>query len=617
MDGLDQETLLKNEIDANRAFGRGCLFTAIVIALVWVGYLTGLFYVNKTSLLHVNISFPIIISLLVLVYFQGKTKLVKEAWYKYVVIYLFTFCIFTLNILLPKHALLGWALVIALSAHYYNKKVSFIVFISVLILMLVGIYGGLFYGEWDSNLLDGAKYVEIGGETYFVNDVTLDLRIQYLHELKAAGNDRMLKTFTYYYIPRAAVISLLFLTTYGLTLRSFKILEFSAKQSMVNQRMASELNIARNIQNAVLPKEFPSTNNGELYALMQPAKEVGGDFYDYFYIDETHLAITIADVSGKGVPGALLMMKAAALVKSLATSLKSDTANIITRCNIALCNNNEANMFVTCWLGILNIENGELRYTNAGHNAPLIYHEGNIKFLQGTHGLVLGALEESKYHENVIQLSKGDKIVLYTDGVTEAHNKENELFGEDRLVDFAKKHINQSSKNFISNLREELTKFSEGKDQFDDITMLMFEYRKGAMFMESRIFKADVSELNNLFDYSSSLLKVLEFSNRDIIMINTALEEVFVNVAKYAYENGGTVEVSLSNDKKKVTFVFKDNGKEFNPLEKEDPNINATSEERDIGGLGIYMVKNIMDEVNYQYEDGHNILTLIKYRQNK
>lgn len=131
--------------------------------------------------------------------------------------------------------------------------------------------------------------------------------------------------------------------------------------------------------------------------------------------------------------------------------------------------------------------------------------------------------------------------------------------------------------------------------------------------MEVRVFKADVKELNNLFDYSTKLLELLNFTKHDIIMINTALEEVFVNVAHYS--KSATVEVTLSSDKKKVTFIFKDNGEPFNPLNKKDPNITAKSEEREIGGLGIYMVKNIMDEVTYKYEDNHNILTLVKYRK--
>ena len=132
--------------------------------------------------------------------------------------------------------------------------------------------------------------------------------------------------------------------------------------------------------------------------------------------------------------------------------------------------------------------------------------------------------------------------------------------------------------------------------------------------LESRIFVADVKELDNLFEYSSRLLKILDFSSRDITMINTALEEVFVNVAKYAYDEKGTVEVSLSNDKSKVIFVFRDSGKPFNPLEKADPNINASSDEREIGGLGIFMVKKSMDVIEYEYKDNKNVLTLIKKR---
>ena len=133
--------------------------------------------------------------------------------------------------------------------------------------------------------------------------------------------------------------------------------------------------------------------------------------------------------------------------------------------------------------------------------------------------------------------------------------------------------------------------------------------------LESRIFKADKKELDNLFEYSSKLLALLDFNNRDIIMINTALEEVFVNVCSYAYDGSGTVEVSLSSDMQKVTFVFKDSGKPFNPLDREDPNINASSEEREIGGLGIFMVKKIMDHVFYEYKDGFNVLKLEKNRK--
>ena len=134
-------------------------------------------------------------------------------------------------------------------------------------------------------------------------------------------------------------------------------------------------------------------------------------------------------------------------------------------------------------------------------------------------------------------------------------------------------------------------------------------------YLESRVFKADVSELDNLFEYSSKLLKILEFSYKEITLINTALEEIFVNVAKYAYDDAGFVEVTLSNDKSSVKFVFRDSGKPFNPLDRQDPNITASSDEREIGGLGIYMVKQIMDSVAYEYINNQNVLTLVKNRK--
>jgi sigma-B regulation protein RsbU (phosphoserine phosphatase) len=274
-------------------------------------------------------------------------------------------------------------------------------------------------------------------------------------------------------------------------------------------------------------------------------------------------------------------------------------------------------MFVTCWLGILDLSNGELRYTNAGHTDPLLSTSKGIDFIRGNHGIVLGAVENTKYKEDVIKLERGERVILYTDGVTEAHNKKDELFGEARLLEFARNKMKDNAKDIIHDLREELNVFSEGLEQFDDITMLVIEYQKGALLMESKIFKADVKELDNLFEYSRSLLEVLDFPKRDIIMINTALEEVFVNVAKYAYEGTGEVEVTLSNDKNKVTFVFRDSGRAFNPLEKEDPNLAVNAEDREIGGLGIYMVKNIMDETFYEYKDNHNVLTLVKYRNGK
>ena len=208
-------------------------------------------------------------------------------------------------------------------------------------------------------------------------------------------------------------------------------------------------------------------------------------------------------------------------------------------------------MFVTCWLGILNLSTGELKYTNAGHNKILVINDGKPEFVHDKPGIVLGAFSDAEYVENKINLKENDKILLYTDGVTEAHNLNDELYGENRLLNYAKNNVDNLPKAFVNGLKNDVMAFQGGCEQFDDLTILMYKYNSDVFLTESRVFDADVKELDNLFDYSSSLLRQLEFKNRDIILINTALEEIFVNVANYAYEDKGTVEITLSKTKDK------------------------------------------------------------------
>ena len=612
---IDIEILRKNEIDANKALIRGFIFTAIVLVILLVFYASGAFNASPRVLLGNYISFPIIIAVLASAFFYQKTPLIAKPGFKYFLLSQYVIVMFVLNILLPKHAVLGWAICIVVASLYFNPKVTLINFGAVSVLMFVGIYMGMLFGEWDSNLLNAAKYIELNGVQIPVGEATFDQRVAWLAYLRDNGDNRYLRAFLYYYLPRLLIITIVTFISAALSSRAARVLKEEITIAKTNEKMQGELEVARSIQASVLPSTFPNNDKERVYGMMDPAKEVGGDFYDYFYIDDTHIAFVIGDVSGKGVPAALFMMKTETLVKSLATSLRADTATILERCNTALCTNNEASMFVTCWLGILDTVTGELRYANAGHNDPLLYSGGKTYYLKGFHGMVLGGFRTVKYREESVRLQQGDKFILYTDGVTEAHNAQNELFGERRLLEFASNHIQDGADQFVPHLREELTQFSEGIEQFDDITMLMVEFHKGANIASSRIFKADTSELNNLFNYSSSLLEILNFSKRDITMINTALEEVFVNVAKYAYQGEGAVEVSLSNDQDSIRFVFKDEGTPFNPLEKPDPKITASSDEREIGGLGIYMAKTIMDEVLYEYTDHHNVLTLVKRRK--
>ena len=610
---ISVEIFKNNERDANKALSTGCVFSAIVIAFIWIMYLTGLFGVTTHTLFLINMSFPFIIMALLLTLVYNKTKLIERKSYKYFVI-----ACFVINFLLPKHGIMLWATCILIANHYYNPKLSLITFLVVAVMMALAIYLGMLFGEWDSNLMNGNNTVTIpGGDTFFVDDSTLQQRLAWLDYRASIGDNRYMKAFLYYYLARIVILLIISNIGYSVSKRSLNLLKQEAQRAEDEQRIISELEVANNIQYSVLPKELDDENKENIYGLMDPAKEVGGDLYDYFYVDDNHIALVVADVSGKGIPAALFMMKTEALIKSLTTSFKHDTQNIMKRINISLCSNNDESVFVTCWLGILDLITGELKYTNAGHNKPIIIHNGVPAYTTDKPGVVLGAFEGSEYKENTIMLDKNDKIILYTDGVTEAHNYYSELYGEARLLNYANINNGLCPKDFVTKLRKELKTFANSAPQFDDITILMFKFDNENEVLESRTFEANVKELDNLFDYSSSLLEILDFSPKDIIMINTALEEVFVNVAKYAYDGTGVVEITLSKSKDHVTFVFKDNGKPFNPLEKEDPNINAGSDEREIGGLGIFMVKKIMDKVEYEYRNHQNVLTLVKYKNIK
>ena len=241
------------------------------------------------------------------------------------------------------------------------------------------------------------------------------------------------------------------------------------------KRIDAELEIGRTIQNSVLPDDFPDNDKYRIYASMDTAKEVGGDFYDFFSIDDTHSVMIIADVSGKGITAALFMMNAKALIKEMVLSGKTP-AEAITEANLELCENNKARMFLTLFLAILDTETGEMVCVNAGHNPPLLFHNGVWEYQKIKHSMALGVSKKVKYHEVVIKLEHNDSFFMYTDGVTEAQNINSELYGEQRLLEFLSKQEN-NPKTILTAVREELKSFAGEAPQSDDITMIMGNYK--------------------------------------------------------------------------------------------------------------------------------------------
>ena len=382
-------------------------------------------------------------------------------------------------------------------------------------------------------------------------------------------------------------------------------------------RIDKELEYAKQIQLSALPTNFPKNEDFEIYAQMIAAKEVGGDFYDFYQIDDSTVAILVADVSGKGIPAAMFMMRATTIIKDLAENGIS-VNDIFTKANEKLCENNESGMFVTAWMGILDLKTGTLQFANAGHNPPLLKRaNGDFEYLKTRAGFVLAGMEGVRYRSTELTLCDGDRLFLYTDGVPEATNSDNKLYGEDRLLNFMNQNSTIEAKALLSDLKSNIDKFVGEAPQFDDITMLMLDYKSktGGEQMTNKTFQAKTEALTDVLGYVDLMLEKYKCPMKIQMAICVAIEEVFVNVARYAYKDGDgevVLGIGINNETQEIKFVMRDKGVPFDPLKKPDPDITLSADQREIGGLGIFITKKTMDTVTYAYENGENILTMIK-----
>ena len=382
-------------------------------------------------------------------------------------------------------------------------------------------------------------------------------------------------------------------------------------------RIDKELEYAKQIQLSALPTNFPEDEEYNIYAQMIAAKEVGGDFYDFYKINDTTVAFLAADVSGKGIPAAMFMMTAKTIIKDLAESGMA-VNDIFTKANEKLCENNESGMFVTAWMGILEIPTGKMQFANAGHNPPLLKRaNGEFEYLKTRAGFVLAGMEGVRYRVAELTLSPGDRLFLYTDGVTEATDTENKLYGEERLLAFMNQNDSMEASALLPALKSNIDEFVGAAPQFDDITMLMFDYKpqKGGAHMVNKTFPAKVDALSDVLGFVDEMLESYECPMKTQMAICVAIEEIFVNVARYAYGEGEgdmTLGIGFDEESRTITFRMSDQGAPFDPLQRPDPDITLSAEDREIGGLGIFITKKTMDAVTYAYENGENILTMMK-----
>ncbi len=406
-----------------------------------------------------------------------------------------------------------------------------------------------------------------------------------------------------------------------------KYIRERTETTAAKERMESELKIAHDIQMSLLPKgsnPFPKKTEFSLHAVLLPAKEVGGDLYDYFMVDREHLCFVVGDVSDKGVPAALFMAMAKTLIKIFARE-NPDPADILRKVNEGILGDNEMCMFITLFCGVLNIATGEISYCNGGHNPPLILRAGGspVEMLQGPRCPVVGVNEEAVYTGAKALLQPGDAIFLYTDGITEAFNVKQEIFSEERLISELATHQQESVDVLVSSVLEEVRSFTRGAPPSDDVTILALRYHGGMAKRDSvkvvekwRAFTLQnrLEEIPKVNDEIARVLRQNEASDAVIGDVHLALEELLSNIILYGFQdkNLHEIQIALSRDGTRLIFRLEDDGRPFNPLIFPPPDLDKPLEERAVGGLGIHFARTVMDAMEYIREGNKNILVLKK-----
>jgi PAS domain S-box-containing protein len=382
------------------------------------------------------------------------------------------------------------------------------------------------------------------------------------------------------------------------------------------RRMQNELDVGRHIQMSMVPGQFPELATANVWGMLRPAREVGGDFYDFFMPTEHEIWLCIGDVSGKGVPAALLMAVTKTLIKSFATQGRTP-GEVATQVNEELSRDNDTSMFVTAFIAKLDLRSGELCYTNAGHNPPFVRRAtGDVERYAARHGVVLGAAEDQRYGESLALLSPGDTLLLYTDGVTEAMDTTEQLFGDLQLQDVMRQAPFGSAQELAAAVVASVDRFADGAEQADDITLLSLRY--GPRATTSSPDRHTLQVRNDLTEITAALRQVEGLVARcggdreTQSRFASAFDELLSNIVKYGYPDGGAhlIDCEIRREGNAIRAVISDDGTPFDPTDAPEPDTALPLEERALGGLGIHLVRQMFDGVRYQRQSGRNVLTL-------
>ena len=436
------ELFHSNEVQANMLLMKVLWGNAVILVLILAAVEAGVFPVSGAIV-------PMVVRAIayVLVLWIISRKVRQDAWWLKYLLLLGILAVYArIDAMLTHKVAILIVLPALCSSRYFSNKLTVKMALLTAVVFFFTTIEGAYHGWINMNdvmVEPGSTFTNTGVWLGSGIEETLD-RAQYVRN-----------TLLFTYVPKLMMLGLAAVICENIARRGRRMVEEQKELSESSTRMETELRMATQIQEGMLPNiypPFPDRKEFDIYGTMNPAREVGGDFFDFFLVDDDHLAMTVADVSGKGVPAALFMMASKIILAKV-------------------------DMFVTVWVGILEISTGILRAANAGHEFPALKCGERFELLRDKHGLVIGALKGVRYTEYTVQLQRGDKIFLYTDGVPEATNSNNELFGTRRMIEALNQAPDAAPKEILSNVKRSVDRFVGKAEQFDDLTMLCFSYR--------------------------------------------------------------------------------------------------------------------------------------------
>ena len=381
-------------------------------------------------------------------------------------------------------------------------------------------------------------------------------------------------------------------------------------RQQMREQAAKELKMASDIQLSALPNvfpPFPDETRFDIWASMETAKEVGGDFYDFYFMGQDRVFFIVADVSGKGVPAALFMMRAKTLLKSAAQT-GNPIEQVFEEVNNALSEGNSSCTFVTAWAGELNTRTGHVTFVNAGHNPPALLRGGKAELIESRPSLVLGAMPDVRYRASELYMQPGDEIYLYTDGIVEQTDSSGKLYGDERLLKVLSGPVRRQ-KDLLDAVTADVREYAGDTEQADDRTQLTIRYR-GEPDVVSFEYAPTMEDIARASAELAVALETVPGKTKNKLLV--AADEIFANIVRYSGATRWSMSVLLTHHPDGVRLIISDDGKPFDPLAHRDPDTTLSAAEREIGGLGILIVKKTMSPVTYRRRNGNNILTMGK-----